>query len=400
MNKRKFGLSSTVPQPHLQQQQILIPPNIAQNNGQQFVAIGQLPQPSNMVSSQVIPQNMIINPPNQQMVLANGTLMAVPQNQGIMYQQLPDGTLLQVASQMPMIQQQGQQIMAAPPVQGQVMVAAGGQLIHAGAPQLIMTPQGLMQAVGPAAAGIINPNIGTLTEQKKQDKKNTKRKAKSSASNSSMEQDNIDGGIEGDSLDDHDTSFDDPQPSTSKEFSPRSSIQSNQVDSSGLNATPPYQKDGDYEQLRSASDLDLSLPDLDTSLETSRHSRFSGVSTPSSNLSLMEERVSECDSDLDQPIESPKPPKLVSSTRERKKKKKKKKRSHKSSGNKLGDIVWGPANGFPSWPGKIVSQDEDRTRCWVCWFTTKQVTQVEKSKLKTLSEGLEDHHRERKNSRK
>jgi len=28
------------------------------------------------------------------------------------------------------------------------------------------------------------------------------------------------------------------------------------------------------------------------------------------------------------------------------------------------------------------------------------VTQVEKSKLKTLSEGLEDHHRERKNSRK
>ena len=400
MNKRKFGLSSTVPQPLLQQQQILISPNIAQNNGQQFVAISQLPQPSNMVSPQVIPQNVVINPPNQQMVLGNGTLMAVPQNQGIMYQQLPDGTLLQVASQMPMIQQQGQQIMAAPPAQGQVMVAAGGQLIHAGAPQLIMTPQGLMQAVGPAAAGILNPNIGTLTEQKKQDKKNTKRKAKSSASISSMEQDNIDGGAEGDSLDDHDTSFDDPQPSTSKEFSPRSSIQSNQVDSSGLNATPPYQKDGDYEQLRSASDLDLSLPDLDTSVETSRHSRFSGVSTPSSNLSLMEERVSECDSDLDQPIESPKPPKLVSSTRERKKKKKKKKRSHKSIGNKLGDIVWGPANGFSSWPGKIVSQDEDRTRCWVCWFTTKQVTQVEKSKLKTLSEGLEDHHRERKNSRK
>jgi len=62
--------------------------------------------------------------------------------------------------------------------------------------------------------------------------------------------------------------------------------------------------------------------------------------------------------------------------------------------------VWGPANGFSSWPGKIVSQDEDRSRCWVCWFTTKQVTQVEKSRLKTLSEGLEDHHRERKNSRK
>ena len=171
VNKRKFGLSSTVPQPHHQQQQILISPNIAQNNGQQFVAIGQLPQPSNMVSPQVIPQNMIINPPNQQMVLANGTLMAVPQNQGIMYQQLPDGTLLQVASQMPMIQQQGQQIMTAPPVQGQVMVTAGGQLIHGGGPQLVMTPQGLMQTVGPAVAGINNPNIGTLTEQKKPNKK-------------------------------------------------------------------------------------------------------------------------------------------------------------------------------------------------------------------------------------
>ena len=308
-NKRKLG--HTVPQPQLQQQQILISPNIAQNNGQHFVAIGQLPQPSNIVSPQVIPQNMIINPPNQQMVLANGTLMAVPQNQGIMYQQLPDGTLVQVASQMPLIQQQGQQIMAAPPVQGQVMVA-GGQLINAGAPQLVMTPQGLMQVVGPATAGISNPNVNTSTEQKKQDKKNTKRKSKSSASDSSMEQDNTDGGAEGDSLDDHDTSFDDPQPSTSKDFSPRSSIQSNQVDSSGLNATPPYQKDGDYEQLRSTSDLDLSLPDLDTSVETSRYSRVSGVSTPSSNLSLMEERVSECDSDLDQPIESPKPPKLVS----------------------------------------------------------------------------------------
>ena len=399
-NKRKLGVLSNNQPPQLPQQQILLSPNIAQSNGQQFVAVGQLPQASNMVSPQVVPQNMIINPPSQQMVLANGTLVAVPQNQGIMYQQLPDGTLVQVASQMPMIQQQ--QIVAAPPVQGQVMVTAGGQLIHGGAPQLLMTPQGLVQAVGPAVAGINNQTIGSLTEQKKPNKKkaHTSRKAKSSSSDTSMDQDNTDGGAERDSLDDHDTSFEDPQPSTSKEFSPRSSIQSNQVDSSGLHATPPYLKDGDYEQLRSESDLDLSPPDLDTSMENSRHSRVSGVSTPASNLSMMEERVSECDSDLDQPVESPKPPKLVSSSKERRKKKKKKKRSHKSSGNKLGDIVWGPANGFSSWPGKIVSQDEDRSRCWVCWFTTKQVTQVEKSKLKTLSEGLEDHHRERKNSRK
>ena len=63
-------------------------------------------------------------------------------------------------------------------------------------------------------------------------------------------------------------------------------------------------------------------------------------------------------------------------------------------------LIWGPVNGYPSWPGKIVSQDEDKTKVWVCWFVTRQVTQIDLRKLKSLSEGLEDHHRERKNSRR
>ena len=404
--KRKLSAPSpTIIQPQQAQQQMLVSPNVTPTNSHQFLAIGQLPQASNVLPPQVIPPNMIINPPSQQMVLSNGTLITVPQNQGIMYQQLPDGTVVQVAAQMPMIHHPGQQIMPTPPVQGQVILATGGQLIQGGTPQLIMTPQGLaVGSVGAVSGNSNDPTSGTMTVPKKKNSKKVQinRKIKSSSSDTSMDHDNADGGAERDSMDDNDTSFEDPQPSTSKDFSPRSSIQSNQVDSSGLNATPPYQKDGDYEQLRSESDLDSSLPDLDTSVDNSRQIRVSGVSTPSSNLSLMEERVLECDSDLDHPSESPKPPKLVFSSREKKKKKKKRKRNHgiSSSGNKLGDIVWGPANGFSSWPGKIISQDEDRSRCWVCWFATRQVTQVEKSKLKTLSEGLEDHHRERKHSRK
>merc|ERR1711902_126110 len=110
----------------------------------------------------------------------------------------------------------------------------------------------------------------------------------------SMELENNEGVVERDSVDETDTSFEDPQPSTSKAFSPRSSIQSNKVDSSGLNATPPHQKEGEFEQLRSkspGSDLDNSFQDLDTSLDTSRHSKMSGSITPASNISLMEEKL-------------------------------------------------------------------------------------------------------------
>jgi len=74
---------------------------------------------------------------------------------------------------------------------------------------------------------------------------------------------------------------------------------------------------------------------------------------------------------------------------------------------KIGDVIWGPVNGFPSWPGKLVSADEvgvsnskSKDKVWVCWFGTRQISQVEGYKLKTLSEGLESHHRERKKSRR
>ncbi|CAG9823988.1 unnamed protein product, partial [Phaedon cochleariae] len=61
----------------------------------------------------------------------------------------------------------------------------------------------------------------------------------------------------------------------------------------------------------------------------------------------------------------------------------------------VGELVWGPAEGRPFWPGKIV---EARDRLvLVKWFgTEKPVAVMERERLQTLTEGLEAHHRARK----
>lgn len=73
----------------------------------------------------------------------------------------------------------------------------------------------------------------------------------------------------------------------------------------------------------------------------------------------------------------------------------------------VGDLVWGQIKGFPSWPGKLVRADQVRGhhmaqdgKLWVQWFGDHTFTQVEPEKLKTLSEGLEAHHRARKKYRR
>ena len=73
---------------------------------------------------------------------------------------------------------------------------------------------------------------------------------------------------------DTDTSYEDVLPSTSR-GSPggRSSIQSNKVDSSGLNATPPHQRDAEFEQLRGGGAPGDGALDLDSSLDRSRTER-------------------------------------------------------------------------------------------------------------------------------
>ncbi|GBM75139.1 Methyl-CpG-binding domain protein 6 [Araneus ventricosus] len=72
-----------------------------------------------------------------------------------------------------------------------------------------------------------------------------------------------------------------------------------------------------------------------------------------------------------------------------------------------GDLVWGQIRGFPSWPGKLVREDEvkgshksEDGKLWVRWFGDHTFTQVDPEKLKTLSEGLEAHHRARKRHRR
>ncbi|GAB6019249.1 methyl-CpG binding domain protein 5 [Chamberlinius hualienensis] len=75
----------------------------------------------------------------------------------------------------------------------------------------------------------------------------------------------------------------------------------------------------------------------------------------------------------------------------------------------IGDLVWGQIRGFPSWPGKLVREDEvkgshmlksEEGKLWVRWFGDHTFTQVEPEKLKTLMEGLEAHHRARKKHRR
>ncbi|XP_065334907.1 mucin-2-like isoform X3 [Cloeon dipterum] len=73
-----------------------------------------------------------------------------------------------------------------------------------------------------------------------------------------------------------------------------------------------------------------------------------------------------------------------------------------------GELVWGPFNGSPSWPGKLVSLNESLegggapsdSRGWVRWFGSTLHSQVELNSLKSLSEGLEAHHSATKKFRK
>ncbi|XP_015214040.2 methyl-CpG-binding domain protein 5 isoform X4 [Lepisosteus oculatus] len=75
----------------------------------------------------------------------------------------------------------------------------------------------------------------------------------------------------------------------------------------------------------------------------------------------------------------------------------------------VGDLVWGQIKGFPSWPGKLVSEEEvhnsavqnsEQGKVWVMWFGVHTFTQVEPEKLKTLTEDLEAFNRARKRNRK
>lgn len=74
----------------------------------------------------------------------------------------------------------------------------------------------------------------------------------------------------------------------------------------------------------------------------------------------------------------------------------------------INELVWGPARGHPAWPGKIMmppdgvvaATSSDST--WVQWFGGRphHIELVNVSALKSLSEGLDAHHRAQKDTRK
>lgn len=70
-----------------------------------------------------------------------------------------------------------------------------------------------------------------------------------------------------------------------------------------------------------------------------------------------------------------------------------------------GELVWGSARGHPAWPGKIVNSPDGTTTpndsAWVQWFGGRpNVELVSIQTLKTLSEGLDAHHKAQKDTRK
>lgn len=71
----------------------------------------------------------------------------------------------------------------------------------------------------------------------------------------------------------------------------------------------------------------------------------------------------------------------------------------------VGELIWGAAHGHPAWPGKIVTSPPGyttpRRSTWVRWFGRRtNVEMVTILSLKSLSEGLDAHHKAQKDSRK
>ena len=259
-----------------------------------------------------------------QIVVGGQSMILMPQPQGIMYQQMPDGSLVQM---------QGQVL-----PQGQILMAGQGQ-VPPGAPnsQMIVAPGSLVQGLAPVPQG---PNRQLLSvapsnpPRKRQNAKKVrpKKKVKSAEDREDAEQDETD------------TSFEEPQPSTSKSLSPRSSIQSNKVDSSGLNATPPHQKDAaDFEQLREKSpESEVEFRDLLDTTGDGDEREEDRAETSASNVSFVEEKIVISDDD-ESAIEEEQQSrsKFVTSSSKKKKKRKKKaaRESHssrsRSGGNKI-----------------------------------------------------------------
>lgn len=68
----------------------------------------------------------------------------------------------------------------------------------------------------------------------------------------------------------------------------------------------------------------------------------------------------------------------------------------------VGEVVWGAARGSAAWPGKVEALGAPGSLdVWIRWYGPgNSLSQVDIKSLKSLSEGLEAHHRARKKFRK
>ena len=329
-------------------------------------------------SLQQPPANILVNQaagggggPPQHIVLSNGiagggpatpsALMAVThhhhtQQQGapVVYQQLPDGTLVQLPLQSAAGHQQMIQSSptGGPTTGGHIFVNSGGSLLAAGGTatgggQFIMTPQGLIHTIGalanahsavyqaapsypatnrgrakavrqpatkrprrdivcrvddPSASSGNGPSIGAVAklitdrnverddeeEEDEEDEEDDEKEGEEDEDEEEEEEEENESPLDQASMDETDTSFEEARPSGSgakkaihQHHRPASSssIQSNKVDSSGLNATPPHQKDQpDFEQLRGGGQSADESLELDSSyLDMSRNSEEAAI---------------------------------------------------------------------------------------------------------------------------
>ena len=266
--------------------------------------------------------------PNQVFLSANGTLVAMPAapTAPVVYNQLPDGTLVQMQSPTLMPTQQtvfttngsfvinngGQQVS---PNGGQIITNTGGTYI--------MTPTGLVQTVPthatPSAANSApsgtGPNQTTLEPQPGPSSSSMERKDSTEKSEDSDDDDDQDDSddepkivkfvqTDEDDDDDEDTS-DEEVPLAKKKSptslslkdtknsgnkngkvktsSPKTYLQSNKVDSSGLQATPPHPHEDSESSMKrlSSPEASVSTSMRDDALDTSGST--DGGSGPSSS---------------------------------------------------------------------------------------------------------------------
>uniref|UniRef100_A0A0K2UR23 Uncharacterized protein n=1 Tax=Lepeophtheirus salmonis TaxID=72036 RepID=A0A0K2UR23_LEPSM len=423
------------PPPHQQQ-----PPFVIGNNGN--------PSPFHGNSSIISPQNVVINQGSSLMnpvILQNGLLMQTPGQQQIVYNQFPEGTSSIVQYSQPPPQrslhvqgQQQSQFFPKPSSYPQTYIMTNtGQLV----PSTSLAPQ--MDIINNNNSGCINGttlssnNINnnhlplTSSPLPSPTKKLSPKKVMSPPlSPPKLTKEIYDDTIDfetNESLEEIDRQHNISSPAhllqkkfkknhhfLKKNSSPlkTSFLQSNQVDSSGLRATPPH-----------SSSSDSTFDALVASVKD--HPSYRNKNN--SNRILF---VNSDDSDYEEDEYEEKLSKKKTLSLQKKKRKKRNaddliiqksnsikhsdgeddyslddsgtsgNSSHNADDFKIGDLVWGPFGAFPSWPGKLIRGADEEQKVLICWFGSKAITEEDPTILKTLSEGFDAHHKERKKMRK